>query len=61
MDTDLVYWVGARTYQPLRIALAGGRGAVNIAWLPRTLALVNQTSHPQIPAGFKPTPVHSAR
>lgn len=61
VNTDLVYWVDARTYQPLRIVLAGGGDALDITWLPRTPALVNQTNHPQIPPGFRRTPVPSDR
>ncbi len=58
-QTDLVYWVDARTYRPLRIALAGGGSALDIIWLPRTPGLVNQTNHPQIPPGFSRTPLSS--
>lgn len=50
--TQFDYWVSAKTYQPVEIAVGSGQ-PIDINWLPRTSTLVTQTNTPQIPGGFQ--------
>ncbi len=47
-------WVDARSYQAVRLVVSAGARilVINESWIPKTPALVRQTSTPQIPAGF---------
>jgi hypothetical protein len=47
-------WVDRATYRPVRIVLGAGAGqyALNVAWVPRSAAMLATLSTPQVPAGY---------
>jgi hypothetical protein len=51
-DTELDYWVNARTYRPVEMVVGAGH-AIDITWLDQTKSLVTKVDTPQIPAGFQ--------
>jgi hypothetical protein len=47
-------WVDRATYRPVRIVLGAGVGqyALNVAWVPRSAAMLATLSTPRVPAGY---------
>jgi hypothetical protein len=48
------YWVDAQTFQPVQLDFPpfGKGGVINVAWLPRSAAILRYTDTPQVPVGF---------